>query len=186
MGSRRKRGEEARESVRAGTLGHRFTRLPLFYDPAKCRPPPPPHCPAPTPTIGRQGQAATRLDSNRSAVVFEKLDSSPFLEKLTSSVRQYQGRGAVHGGGGAPTRASKHPVAPAWTVNLPVGRVRSVDTERRESFWMRGIRGCRGGYSSRYRGKRVQGGLCWVTRRCLGRVLLRHNWAEAAEVSTRR
>lgn len=63
--SRRKRGEEARESVRAGTLGHRFTRLPLFYDPAKCRPPPPPHCPAPTPTIGRQGQAATRLDSTR-------------------------------------------------------------------------------------------------------------------------
>lgn len=26
-----------RESVRAGTLGHRFTRLLLFYDPTKCR-----------------------------------------------------------------------------------------------------------------------------------------------------
>jgi hypothetical protein len=28
---------EERESVRAATLGHRFTRLPPFYDPTKCR-----------------------------------------------------------------------------------------------------------------------------------------------------
>lgn len=137
MGSRRKRGEEARESVRAGTLGHRFTRLPLFYDPAKCRPPPPPHCPAPTPTIGRQGQAATRLDSTRIESIrrrFRKtrLVSVPRETHLVRSPISRSRRG--HGGGGAPTRASKHPVAPAWTVNLPVGRVRSVDTERRESF----------------------------------------------------
>jgi len=28
---------EGRESVRTAALEHRFTRLPLFYDPAKCR-----------------------------------------------------------------------------------------------------------------------------------------------------
>lgn len=56
-------GGEARESVRAGTLGHRFTRLPLFYDPAKCRPPPP-LCPAPTPRSVVKGRKP-RLDSNR-------------------------------------------------------------------------------------------------------------------------
>lgn len=117
----------------------RHTRAQIYKAAAVLRPRKvPPAAPSPLPRAhtndrsSRTGRDSTRLDSNRSAVVFEKLDSSPFLEKLTSSVRQYQGRGAVHGGGGAPTRASKHPVAPAWTVNLPVGRVRSVDTERRE------------------------------------------------------
>lgn len=137
MGSRRKRGEEARESVRAAHSGTDLQGWRCFTTPQSAARRPLPIAPRPhqrSVVKDRPRLDSTRLESNRSAVVFEKLDSSPFLEKLTSSVRQYQGRGAVHGGGGAPTRASKHPVAPAWTVNLPVGRVRSVDTERRESF----------------------------------------------------
>ena len=137
-GEERRGGGEARESVRAGTLGHRFTRLPLFYDPAKCRPPPLhlPPCPAPTPTIGRQGQAA-ELDSillDSLPCLFLKTTLSLSLslsEKLTSFVRQYQGRGSGSGGGGGPRAAAS---SPCVEVNLACCSYSRERGDRRESF----------------------------------------------------
>lgn len=87
----------------------RHTRAQIYKAAAVLRPRKvPPAAPSPLPRAhtndrsSRTGRDSTRLDSNRSAVVFEKLDSSPFLEKLTSSVRQYQGRGAVTEGEARP------------------------------------------------------------------------------------
>ena len=137
-GEERRGGGEARESVRAGTLGHRFTRLPLFYDPAKCRPPPLhlPPCPAPTPTIGRQGQAA-ELDSillDSIPCRFRKTTLSLSLSlSLRNSPRSFANIKVVEAEAEGEAAHAPQQVAPAWRLILRAVPARERG-DRRESF----------------------------------------------------
>lgn len=74
---------------------------------------------------------STRFYSTRYLVVFEKRLSLSLSEKLTSFVRQYQGRGSGSGGGGGPRAAAS---SPCVEINLACCSCSRERGDRRESF----------------------------------------------------